>query len=355
MKKWFLMLLTAGITLYFIIMYEAPEMYRLLAMELMWFGAALLQLWYGKQKVQIHLLDYARVVDKGTEIPLQISLENKGPFPVPFMTIYLKTGQNSSFTKMTCSLKGHEKRCEMVSVKAETAGLRQFELSKMLCYDWLHLFSGGKKLKQRISVLVLPEIYPVAMEIQASFRYFGDESGLYYEDDEGNDPTEVLDIRPYQAGDRFQKIHWKLSQRTGDLMVREYSEPIGFAVVFLLDTDVFSEAYIETFMSISMQMCEEKCLHYICYMDGNGVLVRKAIIHIESIYLFLQMVAGKNQKDQKSKPLDEDIYNDWYGRESYHTSLRLTKNLELYKQGELSGRIAAQDVKGSLAQLMLEI
>ena len=42
MKKWFLMLLTAGITLYFIIMYEAPEMYRLLAMELMWFGAALL-------------------------------------------------------------------------------------------------------------------------------------------------------------------------------------------------------------------------------------------------------------------------------------------------------------------------
>ncbi len=370
MKKWILMFFTVSATLYFIIMYESPEVYRLLIVEIIWFAAALLQLAYGKRMAEVKLLDYVRVVDKGSDIQLPIQIENKGVFPILFLTSMVRVSvlerdkerkinpwksRNLAVWKQSCSLKGREKRCELISVEANKAGLCQFQLERVICYDMLHLFSGQKKSQQTISVLILPRIYPVAMEIQSAFRYFGEESGLYYEDGEGQDPAEILDIRPYQAGDRFQKIHWKLSQRTGNLMVREYSDPIGFAVIFLLDTERFSEAYLETFMSISLQMCEEKCLHYLCFCEENGSLIRKAIIHIEDSYLFLQQIMSPQTGIRKSRRFQEDFYDDWYGRESYHTSLRLTETLDLYKQRESAGHIEAQDVQGSLAHLMLEL
>ena len=361
-----LFLLVSGITLYFIVMYESSETYRLLCVEILWFMFALLQMCYGRSRIQADILDSVRVVNKGAEIPVQVLVENQGWVPMPFVQVFIKIDKNLFSRPILCSLKGKEKRRESLYIRAEKAGLCRIEVSRVNYYDFLHIFKGGKKGKSGVSVVVLPRIYPVAMEIQSAFRYFGDDSGLYYEDEEGNDPSEILEIREYRPGDRMQKIHWKLSRKMETLMVKEYSEPIGFAVVFLLDTNRLDEAYLEVFMSISMEMCQEKCLHYICYRNGDGVLVRKPIVNEEGLYLFLQSLMGigvvrdagldpkAGKKDKKMK-FNEDIYDSWYGQGSYHTCLRLTEKLELYKQRELIGRIDARDVEKGLAELPLEL
>lgn len=301
MKKWILFFVTAGVTLYFIIMYESPEVYRLLVAEAVWFVLSLFQLLYVRMNIQVEIQDSVRVVNKGTDIPVQINIVNKGAVPIPFVGIYIKANGRMIFERLSCSLKGREQRGETLYTRADEAGLCQIEISKVVYYDLLHIFDGRKTTKEKSAVFVLPQIYPAAMEIQSSFRYFGDESGLYYEDEEGNDPSEVLEIREYRAGDRLQKIHWKLSQRTDKLMVKEYSEPIGFAVVFLLDTRRFPEAFLETFMSISMEMCRQQCLHYICYMDEQGTLIRRAISREENLYLFLQFLMGTERGAGKAK------------------------------------------------------
>lgn len=364
MKKWLLFCAAAGITLYFIIMYETPEAYRFLAAEAVWFAAALFQLCWMKHKVQIDLVNYVRVVNKGKEIPVQLSMKNTGILPVPFMEVFLKVDGQWHKQSYSCFLKGHAKREKILHIKADYAGFCRIDIGKVVYYDFLHLFSGKQTLRKGISVLVLPKLYPVAMEIQSAFRYYGEDSGLYYEDEEGNDPSEILEIREYQAGDRLQKIHWKLSQRTDTLMVKEYSEPVGFAVVFLLDTESFFEAYLETFMSISMEMCHEKCIHYICFMNSHGALIRKPVVKEENLYLFLQslMDMDKGRREirasgvgEQRKHLDADVYDDWYGQGSYHTSIRLTEKLELYKQEELVGRIDAKHIEKGLAELMLEL
>lgn len=371
MKKWIVFLFTAGVTLYFIIMYESQETYRLLLAEAVWFVLSLIQLYYGRRNLQVCILDSVRVVNKGADIPIPILVENKGKMPLPFVETFVKADGKQLSESFNCSLKGGEKQNENLHMKAEKAGLCRIEVSKVVYYDFLHIFNGSKKGKEGVSVFVLPRIYPVAMEIQSAFRYFGDDSGLYYEDEEGSDPSEVLEIREYRSGDRLQKIHWKLSQRTDTLMVKEYSEPIGFAVVFLLDTSRFYEAYLETFMSISMEMCQEKCLHYICYMDAGGALIRKPVVREEGLYLFLQSLMGTDaqntengmgterssgkERKNRYRSFDEQVYNDWYGRGSYHTCLRLTENLELYKQDELVGCIDERDVEKSLARLPLEL
>ncbi len=43
------------------------------------------------------------------------------------------------------------------------------------------------------------------------------------------------DIRNYQPGDAMKKIHWKLSLRKGELMVRKYDEPVLQEALILMD------------------------------------------------------------------------------------------------------------------------
>lgn len=43
------------------------------------------------------------------------------------------------------------------------------------------------------------------------------------------------DIRPYQPGDAMKKIHWKLSLRKGELMVRKFDEPVLQETLILMD------------------------------------------------------------------------------------------------------------------------
>lgn len=51
----------------------------------------------------------------------------------------------------------------------------------------------------------------------------------------GNDPSEMYDIREYVPGDDIRSIHWKLSCKTDQLILRQASEPSHYDVVVLLD------------------------------------------------------------------------------------------------------------------------
>ena len=49
------------------------------------------------------------------------------------------------------------------------------------------------------------------------------------------DVSSPSDIREYQPGDAMKKIHWKLSLRKGELMVRKFDEPVLQDILILLD------------------------------------------------------------------------------------------------------------------------
>ena len=51
----------------------------------------------------------------------------------------------------------------------------------------------------------------------------------------GNDPSEMFDIREYVPGDDIRSIHWKLSGKTDQLILRESSEPSHYNMVLLPD------------------------------------------------------------------------------------------------------------------------
>lgn len=80
--------------------------------------------------------------------------------------------------------------------------------------------------------------YPVPMEVQMETA--GDIVGIsreegFVQNRKGSDPSEMFDIREYAPGDDIRAIHWKLSSKTDELILREASDPSHYDVAVLPD------------------------------------------------------------------------------------------------------------------------
>lgn len=105
----------------------------------------------------------------------------------------------------------------------EACGKIEVHMQYVYILDPLGLFRIRKKMKRKTSFFVMPN--PIAQQeaLPMHFQY-GEERYVQYKP--GNDPGETFDVHAYRAGDSIHKIHWKLSAKMDELMVRDFSMPL---------------------------------------------------------------------------------------------------------------------------------
>lgn len=89
----------------------------------------------------------------------------------------------------------------------------------------------------------------------------------------GRDPSEVFDLREYRPGDDVRSIHWKLSGKMDEILVKESSDTSHYSTMVLLDAGLKAGhmACAETLLSaaaglaltFSEKLMELGILHYI--------------------------------------------------------------------------------------------
>lgn len=117
------------------------------------------------------------------------------------------------------------------------------------------------------AALVMPEIYPV--DIRLSERKSPDaDSDAYSMYFPGEDPSETFALREYVPGDRIRSIHWKLSEKTDRLTVRQLGLPVDDSVLLVLDsgaedpcTPALREALGEAWICVSAALCGQGVPH----------------------------------------------------------------------------------------------
>ena len=83
-------------------------------------------------------------------------------------------------------------------------------------------------------------VYPriVDMDVTTSRANRAATAGFVFDPHrKGQDASEVFELRDYRDGDSVRSIHWKLSARFDELMVREASHPADFDLAVLCDCD----------------------------------------------------------------------------------------------------------------------
>lgn len=84
------------------------------------------------------------------------------------------------------------------------------------------------------SILIFPK--PIFLHVLLTQWPKAIETGeIYDEQIRGEDVSETFDLREYQKGDSIRTVHWKLSGKTDDLLVREFSRPANYNTILLFE------------------------------------------------------------------------------------------------------------------------
>lgn len=165
-------------------------------------------------------LDVASTIPMGRDERINLAISSKLPMPPHNSKIRI----TKPLTGQSWTLKPGAK------LPTEHCGILHIELHKPGIFDYLGIFRLKVKKPAEQTVLVLPE--PVETEIPTNLmkclepRWRRKPGGGY---------AENYEIRQYQSGDHLNQIHWKLSAKVGELMLREPMEPEQGRMLLTMD------------------------------------------------------------------------------------------------------------------------
>lgn len=291
---------------------------------------ALLCFVYGM--VTAELVSTVHVAKKGEMIPISIQLNNPTIFPISNLTIYLsyKNAYSPKRYKkdFTVSIDKRTNTSVICNILSDYAGNLEVSLKKIRIYDYLKLFSLRKKLTGEVKVAVLPFFYEILENSITNRNRQMMESDNYSSTKSGDDPSEVFAIREYREGDRPQRIHWKLSIKQDQLMIKDFSDPLNCSVLVFVnlsipeeeDALVYIDALLECALSLSYSLVTKGQIHYFSWYDEKHGISRRIRVAqekelFEAVDGLLQSVPYTEKTDALADFLAEhpnDQYTDLF-------------------------------------------
>ena len=347
MKRLIFYCIGAAVTAYFAILYESPLLVTVLAAELLAPVPFFLIAWQTAKKLQVQLSVPIPMAERGQEAAFELKLKNPTVFPVLCVEVRITCRnrfRNQKISKIiTFWADGNSQNCYSCRLTSQHCGRLVICADRVRVRDYLGLlpFAAGGELQESLSIL--PGIFDLPIALEEDLPCQPGESDEFDKYRGGDDPSEIFQIRPYRAGDRMQKIHWKMTARSEDLMVKEFSFPVNCQTAVYLDlkgtkkdTQCWETAddYLETALSLEARLLEMGYRNYVVWYDAaQGRLCRKKMEYPEDIYdltgLLFQVMPYTETLDL------EEMYQKKYPGEIFAVIFRLDFQCRLWKGGAL--------------------
>ncbi len=169
-------------------------------------------------------------VRRGEDVTLLFSLCHRGRVPVAPVKLELASAVAET---REIHLKNAPGRIQRLQLPVHTAHVGVFPSGIRACEvsDLLSIFSRRVAMRESLFELT---VLPNTFETRPLTLSPGD-PGSEIMAQATEDTSAPSDVRSYQAGDAMKKIHWKLSVKKGELMVRRFEEPVLQDVLILMD------------------------------------------------------------------------------------------------------------------------
>ena len=219
------------------------------------------------------------------------------------MTNLLSTQEN----KQVIRLSGNAQAGRAFGVSSDACGTLRLSCGFASVGDVFGLFSFPAQAFETRYISVPSELLSVTLNIAESSA-LSENSERWSQSRAGSDPSETFAIREYVPGDPIRQIHWKLSQKSDKLMIRELGLPVSDDILLLLETSVAEDrpwdtpAAAEALLSVSAELLEEALPHRIAWRSGR---------HGEFI-----MTQVENAEDEKNAAARMLTAEGFYGDES---------------------------------------
>ena len=191
--------------------------------------------------LKISVDSHSKAAERGKPEILKITLNNPTIFPIAVcrLTVRCKSffpPNKPVREKYSVTVPIGQKARESVTLSfiPKHCGYMDISLKSARISDMLGLTSLFKRVWFGDRITVLPVSHHFAPDMEQSFAHSPD-SDVFSPVKPGDDPSEIFQLREYHDGDSMNRIHWKLSGRSEDLIVKELSQPISSKILILCD------------------------------------------------------------------------------------------------------------------------
>lgn len=192
------------------------------------------------------------MVSRGEEAQLFLKAEHHGLLPVaPLKGVFSYAGQQMDCLFGAAPFRAHEQRVPLLT---RHVGQFDTQLDRLIVQDLFGLFEMKKRPRKRDEMLT---VLPRPFDIEKPRIILGDDGGAALSRTQ-EDYSAPEDVRAYRPGDAMKRIHWKLSSRRRELLVRRFETPAPPDTLILLDCDAprGGENVPEGKMNLRDALCE---------------------------------------------------------------------------------------------------
>ncbi len=170
-------------------------------------------------------------IQRGEDAQLNIRVQYRGIIPIAPLTVEIAPGPDRPAQSLRLEGRPGKPHTLHINFHAAHVGVTSPGVERVVISDLLGLFTVEKvPAGQGGELIVLPLPFDVG-----ELTYAAGDSGAESMARAAEDITSPSDVRTYQPGDAMKKIHWKLSVRKQELMVRRFEAPVMPDALVLLD------------------------------------------------------------------------------------------------------------------------
>ena len=267
---------------------------------------------------------------EGENREIRFTIENTGAVPVLLCDAEITAENILTGVKKTIdkkfSLMPKQKKETGFSIADECCGDVNIKLNRLTVSDPLGIFEKETETDpgSETDYMVLPVISGLSVGHDQLDRY-DMESYKYSQKQKGSDPSETFGIKNYAEGDSIKSIHWKLSGKVGDIVVREYGLPVDNRIFVICDRRVTGEEELppeeksrltEFYLSVLYTLAKQGLHHSTGWYDyRRNEFVNEQIAGEEDVYRIvphiLQSPFGTDKISSADRFIEADTEKDY--------------------------------------------
>jgi len=235
---------------------------------------------------------FPEIVVKNSPAELLIEITNDTPMPFGNVECFLYSDELAIESEQHANVlvKAFKYATLTIPFKTHYRGYFQFGLKSVTCTDMMGLFRIKKKMHQKTFITSMPRIldlqsFPIVANLmsQAQSRY----------DMKDEDYSTISDVRQYQQADSIKRVHWKLTAKRNEWLVKVFQSNALNSVTMIMDNHRYEDRkkdmyqvedhMVEMTLALS-RLCIKRGMPVDFYATNGARVSAKSMNEFELIY-----------------------------------------------------------------------
>ena len=251
--------ISAALLLLGVIFYRQPLLTVLLMMVILLLPLSFFITSKTIQLVEIDVAYNGGNITAGQTANFEFSVKNPSVFPLLNCCARFGIGNTlyrSIENEMVFPAEARKTITIKVPVETSKAGLVRVDFKTIEVNDFLNIMSFTLPFVKSIEIPVLPEEKEIVMPELKKVTVEAEEIST---GDEGELTRDVKQVREYRPGDRLRDIHWKLSAKSDEFIVKEYEHAKDLYYMILPEFEyMYLKEDLENFYALGRNLIKGK-------------------------------------------------------------------------------------------------